>query len=137
MTTMSNSDISKYVERLESTVKGIKEEIFKISWYMRGGVSAQELFHIYSYEDRTLLSGLIKDNIETIQKTGLPLYSSPHFLINLLAVPGCPKSMASSSGSAVGVLVCPEVVPAVDPVRAIRCLSNSPLTISYPVTWNN
>ncbi len=73
MTTMSNSDISKYVERLESTVKGIKEEIFKISWYMRGGVSAQELFHIYSYEDRTLLSGLIKDNIETIQKTGLPL----------------------------------------------------------------
>jgi hypothetical protein len=73
MTTMSNSDISKYVERLESTVKGIKEEIFKISWYMRGGVSAQELFHIYSYEDRMLLSSLIKDNIETIQKTKLPL----------------------------------------------------------------
>ena len=73
MTTMSNSDISKYVERLESTVKGIKEEIFKISWYMRGGVSAQELFHIYSYEDRILLSSLIKDNIETIQKTKLPL----------------------------------------------------------------
>ena len=70
---MSNSDISKYVERLESTVKGIKEEIFKISWYMRGGVSAQELFHIYSYEDRILLSSLIKDNIETIQKTKLPL----------------------------------------------------------------
>jgi flagellin-specific chaperone FliS len=70
---MSNSDIGKYVERLESTVKSIKEEIFKISWYMRGGVSAQELFHIYSYEDRTLLSSLIKDNIETIQKTGLPL----------------------------------------------------------------
>lgn len=73
MTTMSNSDIGKYIERLESTVKGIKAEIFKISWYMRGGVSAQELFHIYSYEDRTLLSSLIKDNIETIQKTGLPL----------------------------------------------------------------
>lgn len=73
MTTMSSSDISKYVERLESTVKGIKEEIFKISWYMRGGVSAQELFHIYSYEDRMLLSSLIKDNIETIQKTKLPL----------------------------------------------------------------
>jgi hypothetical protein len=70
---MSNSDISKYVERLESTVKGIKEEIFKISWYMRGGVSAQELFHVYSYEDRMLLSSLIKDNIETIQKTKLPL----------------------------------------------------------------
>ena len=73
MTTMSNSDISKYVERLESTVKGIKEEIFKISWYMRGGVSAQELFHVYSSEDRMLLSSLIKDNIETIQKTKLPL----------------------------------------------------------------
>jgi hypothetical protein len=73
MTTMSNPDIVKYVDQLESIVKGIKDEIFKISWYMRGGVTAQELFHIYSYEDRTLLSSLIKDNIETIQKTKLPL----------------------------------------------------------------
>ena len=66
---MSNSDIAKFINNLESSVKVIKDEIFKISWYMRGGVTSQELLHIYSYEDRTIMSNIIKDNIETTQKT--------------------------------------------------------------------
>jgi hypothetical protein len=69
---MSNSDIPKFINNLESSVKVIKDEIFKISWYMRGGVTSQELLHIYSYEDRTIMSNIIKDNIETTQKTKLP-----------------------------------------------------------------
>ena len=69
---MSNSDIEKFINNLESSVKVIKDEIFKISWYMRGGVTSQELLHIYSYEDRTIISNIIKDNIETTQKTKLP-----------------------------------------------------------------
>jgi len=40
---------------------------------MRGGVSAQDLFHIYSYEDRTIINGIIKDNIESTKKTGMNL----------------------------------------------------------------
>ena len=69
---MSNSDIVKFINSLESSIKVIKDEIFKISWYMRGGVTSQELLHIYSYEDRTIMSNIIKDNIETTQKTKLP-----------------------------------------------------------------
>jgi hypothetical protein len=69
---MSNSDITKFINNLESSIKVIKDEIFKISWYMRGGVTSQELLHIYSYEDRTIMSNIIKDNIETTQKTKLP-----------------------------------------------------------------
>jgi hypothetical protein len=69
---MSNSDIPKFINNLESSIKVIKDEIFKISWYMRGGVTSQELLHIYSYEDRTIMSNIIKDNIETTQKTKLP-----------------------------------------------------------------
>ena len=69
---MSNSDIPKFISNLESSIKVIKDEIFKISWYMRGGVTSQELLHIYSYEDRIILSNIIKDNIETTQKTKLP-----------------------------------------------------------------
>ena len=69
---MSNSDILKFINNLESSIKVIKDEIFKISWYMRGGVTSQELLHIYSYEDRTIMSNIIKDNIETTQKTKLP-----------------------------------------------------------------
>jgi hypothetical protein len=40
---------------------------------MRGGVSSEDLFHRYSYEDRNLLNELIKDNIEATKKSGLPL----------------------------------------------------------------
>ena len=69
---MSNSDIPKFINNLESSIKVIKDEIFKISWYMRGGVTSQELLHIYSYEDRTIISSIVKDNIETTQKTKLP-----------------------------------------------------------------
>jgi len=40
---------------------------------MRGGVSSHDLFHTYSYEDRRIINEIIKDNIETVKKTQLPL----------------------------------------------------------------
>jgi hypothetical protein len=40
---------------------------------MRGGVSSDQLFHAYSYEDRVIINEIIKDNIETTKKTGLNL----------------------------------------------------------------
>ena len=40
---------------------------------MRGGVTSQELFHIYSYEDRVLNNDIVKDNIEATKKSGLNL----------------------------------------------------------------
>ncbi len=40
---------------------------------MRGGVNSQELFHIYSYEDRMIMNEIIKENIEATKKSGLSL----------------------------------------------------------------
>ena len=40
---------------------------------MRGGVTSHELFHVYGYEDRAIINGIIKDNIEATKKTGLNL----------------------------------------------------------------
>jgi hypothetical protein len=40
---------------------------------MRGGVSSHDLLWRYSIEDRDILSAIIKDNIETTNKTGMPL----------------------------------------------------------------
>lgn len=40
---------------------------------MRGGVTSEELFHIYSYEDRVILGKIIKENIDATNKTGLTL----------------------------------------------------------------
>jgi hypothetical protein len=44
-----------------------------MSWHMRGGVSSQDLFHTYSYEDRQIINQIINDNIETVKKTQLAL----------------------------------------------------------------
>ena len=70
---LSNSEIEKYVEYLSQEAKGIKDEIFRLSWYMRGGVTSHDLFHIYSYEDRILINEIIKENIETTKKSGLAI----------------------------------------------------------------
>lgn len=70
---LSNSDIETYLESLESETKQIKDEIFRISWYMRGGVSSHDLFHTYSYEDRKIMHDIIKENIESTKNTRMPL----------------------------------------------------------------
>lgn len=70
---MSNSDIESYIETLENESKNIKDEIFRISWFMRGGVTSYELFYIYSYEDRSILNKIIKENIENTKNNKMPL----------------------------------------------------------------
>lgn len=58
---------------MELATKRIKDDIFTISWYMRGGVTAHDLFHVYSSEDRAIMNDIIKNNIENTKKSGLPL----------------------------------------------------------------
>lgn len=40
---------------------------------MRGGLSVTEAYEL-SYEDREILSTIIKDNLDTAKKTGLPFW---------------------------------------------------------------
>jgi hypothetical protein len=40
---------------------------------MRGGVTANDLMYLYSFEDRKIMYKIVKDNIETTNKTGMPL----------------------------------------------------------------
>ena len=53
--------------------KEIKSECFKLSWWLRGGATLEEAFSL-SYEDRNIISDMIKDNIETTKKSGLPFF---------------------------------------------------------------
>jgi hypothetical protein len=40
---------------------------------MRGGVTVDDLLHIYSFEDRDMVYAVIKENIEVTKETRLPL----------------------------------------------------------------
>jgi hypothetical protein len=69
----SDEEIREKARRLDNQTKGIKEDIYKIAWYMRGGVSSSDLLWKYSVEDRELMSKVIKTNIENTKNTKLPL----------------------------------------------------------------
>ena len=70
---MPNHDLEAYLKDLEGQTKSIKDEIFRISWYMRGGVSSDDLFHKYTYEDRLIMNQIIKDNLEATKNAKMPL----------------------------------------------------------------
>ena len=70
---MTDLEIEEYLIRLDDEVSQFKEELFRISWYMRGGVNINDLFHTYTYDDITIMSKIIKENIELTQETRIPL----------------------------------------------------------------
>jgi hypothetical protein len=66
------SEIPKYLVGLDEQVDEFKKDLVRISWYMRGGVTMQELLHIYSHDDRESMYAIIKDNLETTKESGMP-----------------------------------------------------------------
>lgn len=53
--------------------RAIREEALKMTWHMRGGVSYEELM-LMSPQERHIIAKIIKDNMETTKKSGLPYF---------------------------------------------------------------
>ena len=58
---------------MDREVESIRQEAFKMSWYMRGGLTYDQALHL-SYNERSLIGKLIKENLETTKKSGLPFF---------------------------------------------------------------
>ena len=58
---------------MENEQKEIKHDLLKICWYMRGSVTLDEAFNL-SQEDKSLINDIIKENLETTKKSGLPFF---------------------------------------------------------------
>ena len=54
---------------MDADIKNLKHELFKVCWYMRGGVTYQEALNM-SIEERKIVANIVKDNLETTKKTG-------------------------------------------------------------------
>jgi hypothetical protein len=61
------------LEQMEQETTEIRREAMRMSWYMRGGLSYEQALQLSS-SDRTIISELIKDNLETTKKSGLPFF---------------------------------------------------------------
>jgi len=70
---MSRNDIIKYLIRLGNEVKQFKLEIYRLCWYMRGGINVNDLLYTLGSEDRNIMYDIIKDNIELTKVSRMPL----------------------------------------------------------------
>jgi hypothetical protein len=68
----TRAEILEYVEKIEREGRDLKKDILKICWYMRG-LSYNEAMML-SVEERTIIGEIIKENLETTKKSGLPFF---------------------------------------------------------------
>jgi hypothetical protein len=58
---------------METETIDIRREALQLSWYMRGGLSYDQALQL-SVAERTLIGELIKENLDTTKKSGLPFF---------------------------------------------------------------
>ena len=69
----NSEQISAMVDQMDKEANDMRQEAIKVAWYMRGGISYEQALQL-SLSERTAISGLIKENLETTKKTGLPFF---------------------------------------------------------------
>ena len=70
---MDSDSITGLVDQMETDTNNIRQEALKITWFMRGGISYEAAMNL-SAAERTLINEIIKDNLETTKKSGLPFF---------------------------------------------------------------
>lgn len=57
---------------MDKEARALKKDALRLCWYMRG-LSYSEAMNM-SWEEREIIGEIIKDNLETTKKTGLPFF---------------------------------------------------------------
>lgn len=61
------------VEQMEKECNDIRQEAIRMTWYMRGGINYEQALQL-SLSERKIISVLIKENLDTTKKSGLPFF---------------------------------------------------------------
>jgi hypothetical protein len=69
---MPYAEILAWSERMDKDVRAIKKDVLKLCWYMRG-LSYAEGMNL-SWDEREIITEIIKENLETTKKTNLPFF---------------------------------------------------------------
>ena len=68
----SPEEIPEILSEMAYESRVIEKEVTDICWYMRGSISWDQAWRLNSHQRDTIMKR-IKDNIETTEKTGMPL----------------------------------------------------------------
>jgi hypothetical protein len=58
---------------MDKDCQNIRQEAIKMSWFMRGGLTYDQAMAL-GVQEREIINNLIKDNLETTKKSGLPFF---------------------------------------------------------------
>ena len=58
---------------MEKESNDIRQEALKMAWYMRGGLTYEQAMTL-GVSERKLINNIIKENLETTKKSGLPFF---------------------------------------------------------------
>jgi hypothetical protein len=58
---------------MEKEANSIRAQCFKMSWYLRGGGTYEDVMNM-SFQERTLITELIKEHHETTKTSKLPFF---------------------------------------------------------------
>jgi hypothetical protein len=71
--TLTNDQIAGYLDQLEKEARALKEEAIRICWWMRGSITLDESVML-SHTEKEMINRLIKENLETTKKSGMPFF---------------------------------------------------------------
>jgi hypothetical protein len=66
-------EIEEVVTELDADSKAIKKELYKMCWFMRGGLSFEEAYQL-DRQDREVIAEIIESNLETTKETRMPFF---------------------------------------------------------------
>lgn len=58
---------------MEKETNDIRQEALKLAWFMRGGLLYDQALQL-SFAERKIINDIVKDNMETTKKSGLPFF---------------------------------------------------------------
>jgi hypothetical protein len=70
---MSHLEVKELLNKMDVEKNQIRSEAMRLSWSMRGGLSYADALNL-SHDERKLLGELIKENMDTTKKSGLPYF---------------------------------------------------------------
>jgi len=71
--TLTISEIQEEIDKMERESKAMKKELFKMAWFMRGGLSFTEAYML-DYHDREIISKIIEENLEIAKDSQMPFF---------------------------------------------------------------
>ena len=58
---------------MDAEAKALREELLRMCWWMRGGLTYDQSF-LLTPEERDIISDIIKHNMEQTKESGLPFF---------------------------------------------------------------